>query len=266
MQRGLLTFAFVVLAAGSAAAQNAQDAVPASLETAQHLFYSGSYEAASAMALALRQSDPESLATFELRGSALHFQLRRLMGNDEDKEKAYKRCGGCPPILELFLDETKSGRQIAQARLEARPNDPETLFYLGKIDLNYIWLRLSTLGQRTGWNEYWEARHSLDDVLKAQPNHLRGRVARAWIDYIVDTKVTWAFRWVLGGGNKKKALAIMREVADPAAEDFARIEAAFGLWDMEVREKNIPAAVAVARALSRKFPENQELTKFLAAH
>jgi len=237
-----------------------------SIEQAQHLFYSGRYEEASAMAVALRATAPEDLATFELRTSAVHFQLRRAMGNGEDKDKAYKQCAACPSLFELFLGEFKEGRAIASRLLEKQPADPELLFYLGKLDLNYVWLRLGTLGNRTGWNEYWEARHSLDAVLKAKPDHLRARVARAWIDYIVDTKMTWGFRWLLGGGNKKKALATMRETADGTGDTFAKTEAAFGLWDMEVREKNFRAAVVVARSLARDYPENQELTRFLTAH
>jgi hypothetical protein len=31
---------------------------------------------------------------------------------------------------------------------------------------------------------------------------LRARVARAWIDYIVDTRMPLGTRWLLGGGNK----------------------------------------------------------------
>jgi len=249
---------------GGARGQVADLAAP-SLDQAQRLFYSGNYEASSAMALALRTSDPENLATFELRTSALHFQLRRAMGNDRDQDRAFKACGVCPPLMEMFLEETAAGRALAKRQLTARPADETALFFLGKINLNYVWLRLGTLGQRTGWNEYWEARRSLDAVLKANPGHLRARVARAWIDYIVDTRMTPGFRWILGGGDKKRALAVMRETATSAGDPFAKTEAAFGLWDMEVREKNIPAAVEVARGLAREFPENQELVKFLAA-
>ena len=76
------------------------------------------------------------------------------------------------------------------------------------------------LGKKTGWDEYWEARKSLDAVLKANPKHVRARVARGWIDYIVDTRMPWGTRWVLGGGNKKKGLTTLREAA--AAGDRSR--------------------------------------------
>jgi hypothetical protein len=73
-------------------------------------------------------------------------------------------------------------------------------------------------------------------------------------------------RWVLGGGNKKRGLATVREVAEIDTDPFIRAEAGFALWDMQVREGNIPAAIESARALSRDFPENEELQKFIAAH
>jgi hypothetical protein len=50
---------------------------------------------------------------------------------------------------------------IARARLEVDPGDEQMLFFLGKVDLNYVWLQLGTLGRKTGWDEYWEARRSL---------------------------------------------------------------------------------------------------------
>ena len=123
----------------------------------------------------------------------------------------------------------------------------------------------STLGRRTGWSEYWEARRSLDAVLKRNPSHVRARVARAWIDYIVDTKVPWGVRWVLGGGNKKKALRVAQEAAGADAGFFTKAEAGFALWEMQIREKNFTDAVATARLLARDFPENRELSDFLAA-
>ena len=63
------------------------------------------------------------------------------------------------------------------------------------------------------------------------------RTARAWIDYIVDTRMPWGTEWMLGGGNRKKALAVMREAAVDSDDFYDTAEALFGLWDMQVREK-----------------------------
>jgi hypothetical protein len=92
---------------------------------------------------------------------------------------------------------------------------------------------------------------------------VRARVARAWIDYIVDTKMPSGTRWVLGGGNRKRALADVREAAEMDADFFTRAEAEFALWDMEVRERNMARATDVARRLAQDFPDNRELAVFL---
>ncbi len=232
---------------------------------AQRLFYNARYDAAAAQALQIRTAEPGNLSAFELRTSALLFQLRRAIGDAADKDKALKQCAPCPALMAAFKDETASGLALARAHLKKTPADDTAQFFLGKLNLNHVWLHLGTLGRRTGWGEYWEARRSLDAVLKRSPGHVRARVARAWIDYIVDTKVPWAFRWVLGGGDKKKAVAVARQAADANADFFTKTEAGFALWEMLIREKNFTDAVVVARRLARDFPENRELTDFLAA-
>lgn len=94
----------------------------------------------------------------------------------------------------------------------------------------------------------------------------RARVARAWIDYIVDTRMPRGTRWLLGGGSKKRALIAVREAASTEADFFIHAEGDFALWDMQVRERNLTEATLIARRLARDFPENRELVNFLEAH
>jgi hypothetical protein len=255
----------VVVAAMAGTSAQAQ-----SLDEAQRLFYNGRYEASASEALAVRTADPASLAASELRSSALLFQLKRVFGEfsnkDASTDKAWKQCAACPAIMSAFTTETAHGQAVAKARLAKDPADEAALFYLGKLDLNYVWLQLGTLGHKTGWGEYWEARKSLDAVLKRNPEHVRARVARAWIDYIVDTKLPRGTKWLLGGGNKKRGLVVVREAAQADGDFYMLAEAGFALWDMQVREKNFTEALTTARRLSRDFPENQELTRFIARH
>ena len=261
--------ALTLLLAWPAHAQMASHPGAQTLDEAQHLFYSGRYESSAAIALALHQADPSNLAAFELRTSALHFQIKRAMGpltDKDDREKAFKACGTCPGLLKVFLDDTEAGRTAARALVAKNEKDESALFYLGKINLNYVWLQLGTLGKRTGWNEYWEARKSLDAALKLNPQHARARLARAWIDYIVDTKVKFGLKWILGGGSKKEGLVTIRAMAMGEAKPYEKAEAQFALWEIELREKNVPAAVAAAKLVARDFPDNEELTRFLAAN
>jgi hypothetical protein len=249
-----------VLVPGTASGQRS------TLEESQGLFYNGRYQEAAALTIDQCASAAGDLAACELRTSALLFQIRRAFGDPRDKDQAWKACAPCPALLAAFLGDVAKGQATARARLQANPEEESTLFLLGKLNLNVVWLQLGTLGKKTGWNEYWEARKSLDKVLKRNPHHVRARVARAWIDYIVDTRMPRGTRWLLGGGNKKKGLLAVREAATAEADFYTRAEAVFALWDMQVREKNLSGAVVSARQLARDFPENRELRKFLETH
>jgi tetratricopeptide (TPR) repeat protein len=260
--------AFFLMAATTAIVTHAAPSSnwSASLDEAHRLFYSGRYEAAAALALDVRTQNPDSLSASEVRTSALHFQMRRAIGDPQDREAAWKQCAACHELMAVFMAELATGQAAARARLQVNPADEEALFFLGKLDLNYVWLQLGTVGKKTGWGEYWEARKSLDAVLKHNPDHVRAQVARAWIDYIVDTKLPRGTKWMLGGGNRKKGLATVQEAAQSPAEPFVQAEARFGLWDMQVRERKMADALVTARALARDFPDNQDLAKFVATH
>ena len=68
-------------------------------EAARLLFYNGQYAEAAACARAL-PLDEQPLAVYELRTSALLFQLRRAVGEPADKAKAFKACEECPALLD----------------------------------------------------------------------------------------------------------------------------------------------------------------------
>ncbi len=239
------------------------------VEQAQRFFYIGDYDQAAALTQALCAARLDDFEACELRSASLLFQIKKAFGEAEepDKTTAWNRCATCPGLMSAFLEQTARAQAVARERLKADPDDEDALFFLGKVDLNYVWLQLGTLGRKTGWNEYWEARRSLDRVLRMNPEHVRARVSRAWIDYIVGTTIPRGVRWILGGGNKRRGLLVVREVVEAGDSTFyAQTEATFALWDMQVREREVPAAIATARLLVRDFPENRELRKFLTMH
>lgn len=236
------------------------------VEAAQREFYNARYESAARMTLEACSAGHSQLPACELRTAALLFQMRARLTIDGDKDRAWKQCAACPELMSSFRLALADGQTVARARLVERPTDDETLFLLGKLDLNYVWLQLGTLGHKTGWDEYWEARRALDSVLARQPSHVRARVARGWIDYIVATKMPRGTRWLLGGGNRKRGLLAIREAAGAEADFFTRTEARFALWDMQVRERDTTGAIATADLLFADFPENQELKRFIAIH
>jgi hypothetical protein len=238
-------------------------------EDAQRSFYNGDYARAAMLSQMLCADRPDDLNACELRTASLLFQIKKALGEtgERDKNTAWNRCALCPALMSAFMADTARAQALARTRLETHPDHEDTLFFLGKIDLNYVWLQSGTLGRKTGWTEYWEARRSLDRVLRRNPAHVRARVARAWVDYIVGTTVPRGARWLLGGGNKKRGLLVVAEVVDTGgASFFDQTEARFALWDMQVRERDVPGAVATARRLASEFPENRELRKFLTTH
>jgi hypothetical protein len=267
LRRRLLHAAALVVLAGvpGAALQPAP-----TLDEATRLFYNAQYRASSEMALEFAPSSgDEELARDELRAAALLFQLRGLLeARDRSKSAralAFERCEPCPELVAALKSHVAHGQQLARKRLKVDPGDEDTLFFLGKVDLNYVWLQLGTLGRKTGWDEYWEARKSLDAVLKMNPQHVRARVARAWIDYIVDTRLPWGTRWMLGGGDKKRALAVLGEAAAADTDFFSHAEAVFGLWEMLIHERRVVEATRVAERLAAMFPGNREIATFLEA-
>jgi hypothetical protein len=252
------------------AQETPDDAAHATFQEAQRFFYSGEYDKAAAVTEVLCAKRPDDLDACELRTASLHFQIRKALGETGqrgNKTTAWDACAACAALLAAFVAETARGQAFARARLALRPLDEQALFFLGKVDLNYVWLQLGTRGRKTGWDEYWEARRSLDQVLRMNPAHVRGRVARAWVDYIVGSSVPRGVRWVLGGGNKRRGLLAVREVVESGdGEFFDRVEAMFALWDMQMREHEIPGAVATASVLARDFPDNRELRAFLTTY
>ena len=245
------------------AALTAGLAAQPALTDAQAAFYNASFEKAAGLALDLCAAD--DLDACELRTAALLMEIKRAIGDAKDKDEAFKACAKCQGLFEAFLRDTARGQAAARARLKANPSDEAAQFLLGKLDLNYVWLQLGTLGRKTGWDEYWEARRTLDAILKRNPQNVRAKVARAWIDYIVDTRMPRGTRWVLGGGSKKRAMVALREAAKADTDVYTSAEARFGLWDVLVREKNFPEAVALAHELARDFPANTDLPKFIEA-
>ena len=235
----------------------------ATLDDAQRLFYTALFQESAAAAKAITDAEPANLAAWEVRTSALHFQLRRLLGEPKDRKVAMAKCSDCRALLDTFMEDVNRGRAAARARITHAPDDEEARFFLGKLDLSYLWLQLSTLERKTGWDEYWEAKRILEAMIEKNPMHVRARVARAWMDYIVGSRVPWGTRWVMGGGSKSRGLKMVREAAATPADYFTRVEAQFGLWEMLTRDDKRDEAMGVAKELLVKFPENRDLIKFV---
>ena len=136
--------------------------VAPTLADAQTHFYNARYKAAADLALELRSYQSADLANDELRSSALLFQLKALLeppderhttSEKRDKERALKNCAECPALMTAFFADITHGQALARSMLQKNPRDEMALFYLGKLDLNFVWLQLGPLGRKTGWDE-----------------------------------------------------------------------------------------------------------------
>ncbi len=111
----MTAFVAIIAAAAAVRASADQPVRAATLDEAQRLFYSRRYDAAAALALAVRTATPDNLAASELRGSALHFQIRRILGTSENKTQAWAQCDPCEGLLSAFMAEVDHGRSAARA-------------------------------------------------------------------------------------------------------------------------------------------------------
>ena len=91
---------FCTLVLGSAAPLGA-----ATVDEAYRLFYASRFEESAAAAAELTAANPGDLVAWEIRTSALHFQLKRLVGEGKDKKGAFARCAECPKLLSTFIEE-----------------------------------------------------------------------------------------------------------------------------------------------------------------
>src|SRR5688500_7483455 len=79
-------------------AQDEAAAAPAVLSTGLRQFYNGRYETAAATAQTLCETDAGHLEAYELRTSALLFQIKRALGDASDKRAAMAQCVSCASL------------------------------------------------------------------------------------------------------------------------------------------------------------------------
>ena len=141
------------------------------------------------------------------------------------------------------------------------------MFFLGKLDLNYVWLQLGTIGRKTGWSEFLGSAEVARQRAQTEPG-ARTRASRPRLDRL-HRRHQAATRHQMDAGRRNQEEGPSDGAAGGAVsrfQPFVQAEAMFGLWDMQVRERNMADAVVTARALAEDFPDNQELAKFLANH
>jgi hypothetical protein len=158
-------------------------------------------------------------------------------------------------LLTAFLSNTSQGQAIARGRLRINPTDGDALFS-GEAQLICVWLHVETLGRKTGWS-VWEAGDRWTPFSKTIHSTAE-LVLRAWIDYIVDTKM--ARHALAARRRQQEARSSGREAASAESEFFVRVEAEFALWECWCVNGICKATGPEARA---GLSDNRKLSKFL---
>src|SRR4029079_12914049 len=91
------------------------------------------------------------MGIYELRTSALHFQIRAALEGERNRAKAFNSCVTCRDQMEQFMRELNSGQTVARAILKEHPRDESALYFLGKLDLNYVWIALGKVAPQTDY-------------------------------------------------------------------------------------------------------------------
>ncbi len=161
-------------------------------------------------------------------------------------------------VIQEFRDLTRQATQLARARWQRNPRDPQTLYALGAVES----LRASfevTVERRfvaalrdgsSGVN-----RHR--DVINLDPNFHDAELTIGLYDYVIGT-LPLAAKLVasMAGarGSKRRGIQTLERVAKEGhwERDYARLL----LMVVYKREKRFPESLALSRELQEKYPRN----------
>jgi len=163
-----------------------------------------------------------------------------------------------PHVISDFRDLARQATQLAKARLQRSPRDPQTLYILGSIES----LRASfdaTVEHRylAALSEGSRGVDRLREVIKLDPNFHDAELSIGLLDYIVGTlplpaKMVASMAGVRG--SKKRGIQTLERVAKDG--HWERDEARLLLIALYKHEKRFPESLALSRALQEKYPRN----------
>ncbi len=163
-----------------------------------------------------------------------------------------------PRVLQDFRDLTRQATQLAKARLQRNPRDPQALYMLGAteslqasfaatVERRFIAaLRFGSSGVDT---------HR--DVIKLDPNFHDAELTIGIYDYIVGTLPLPArmLASIAGAhGSKKRGIQTLERVAKEG--QWTRDDAKVLLIAIYKKEKRFPEALALSRELQGRYPRN----------
>jgi hypothetical protein len=157
-----------------------------------------------------------------------------------------------------FRDLTRQATQLAKARLQRNPRDPQTLYLLGatetlKAAFAATVEKRSIAALRAGSSGV--DRHR--EVLKLDPNFHDAELTIGVFDYVVGIlplPIKLLASIAGARGSKKRGIETLERVAREG--HWTRDDARVLLIGLYKREKRFPEALVVSRELQEKYPRN----------
>src|SRR5882762_9134674 len=163
-----------------------------------------------------------------------------------------------PRLLQDFRDLTRQATQLARARLQRNPRDPQTLYIMGAIET--LKASFAATIERRFIAALRDGSSGVDrhrEVIKLDPNFHDAELSIGLYDYIVGTLPLGAklVASIVGArGSKKRGIETLERVAKEG--HWERDDARVLLIGLYKREKRFPEALAMSRELQEKYPRN----------
>lgn len=163
-----------------------------------------------------------------------------------------------PRVVQDFHDLTRQATQLAKARMQRNPRDPQTLYVLGvteslKAAFAATVERRFIAALRSGSSGVETQR----DVIKLDPSFHDAELTIGMYDYIVGTlplPVRMLASIAGARGSKKRGIQTLERVAKEG--QWTRDDAKVLLIAIYKKEKRFPEALALSRELQEKYPRN----------
>ncbi len=163
-----------------------------------------------------------------------------------------------PSVVRDFRDLTRQATQLAKARLQRNPRDPQALYVLGATEA--LKAAFAATVERRFMAALRSGSDSIDiqrDVLRLDPSFHDAELTIGMYDYIVGTlplpvKMLASIAGV--HGSKKRGIQTLERVAKEG--QWARDDAKVLLIAIYKKEKRFPEALALSRELHEKYPRN----------
>jgi hypothetical protein len=163
-----------------------------------------------------------------------------------------------PLVVQSFRDLSRQATQLANARLQRNPRDPQTLYVLGATQS--LRAAFAATVERRFMAALRAGSDSIEtqrEVLKLDPNFHDAELTIGMYDYIVSTlPLTVRILASIGGlrGSNKRGIQTLERVAKEG--QWARDDAKVLLIAIYKKEKRFPEALALSRELHEKYHRN----------